>query len=129
VGKPTDPPGVIIRVADGVYLPPGARFPVAVTDSEDAVLLAFLLHPAMHSEDLVDQSAVPHAARVLARLETKYGGAFRAAIWRPGRRDAGGYAVLVRNQGPTPLRQLSSSRPAQPGSRKSSWSHGPRCDP
>jgi hypothetical protein len=89
------PPPAIVRVADGCYQPAGAAFPLAVTDAEDLVLRAFLRRPAMDLGELIDQTGLEHAGRVLARLAAKYDGAFAPAIRRPGRRGRGGYAVLV----------------------------------
>ena len=91
--------GHIIRIADGVYLPHGGSFPLAVTDAEDQVLRAFLRRPAMTLDELQDQSGLEHAAKVLARLAQKYDGAFAPAIHRPGARGRGGYAVLVADAG------------------------------
>jgi hypothetical protein len=107
----------IVRVADGVYLPPGAPFPVAVTDAEDLVLLAFLRCPAMSLGKLVDESGVPHAARVLARLVAKYSGRFAAAVRRPRRKGNGGYAARVRNGGPPVVQNRASSRPSRAAHR------------
>src|SRR5262245_8320234 len=96
---PDDGPAVIVRVADGVYLPPRSDFPLAVSDAEDLVLRAFLRRPAMPLGELQDQSGLEHAAKVLARLGQKYDGAFAPAIRRPGARGRGGYAVLVSEAG------------------------------
>ena len=90
-------PSPIVRVADGCYRPDGAAFPLAVSDAEDLVLSAFLRRPAMSQGDLIDQTGLAHAHKVLARLAAKYGGAFAAAIRLPGKKGNGGYAVLIRN--------------------------------
>jgi hypothetical protein len=109
--KPTPPPALptILRLADGVYLPLGATFPFAVTDAEDLVLLAFLRRPAMTLPELVDQSGVAEAGKVLARLVVKYGGSFAAAIRRPGRRGEGGYAVLLADRQPSGIRPATAA--------------------
>jgi hypothetical protein len=92
-----DPRPTITRIAGGVYQPPGGVFAVRVTASEDWLLQAFLRRPAMSLAELVDQSGVAHAHKVLRALQTKYGGAFASAIRRPGSRGRGGYSVLVQN--------------------------------
>jgi hypothetical protein len=94
-----DPP-LIVRVADGVFAIPGEPFPVALEDAEDAVACAFLGRPAMSLPELVDRSAVPHAAKVLARLVGKYPALDGTVIRRPKKRGRGGYGVRIRNDGP-----------------------------
>jgi hypothetical protein len=102
-------PPVITRVADGCYLPPGGDFPLAVTDAEDLVLRAFLRRPAMELPDLIDQTGMGHAGRVLARLLKKYDGAFAPAIRMPGGRGKGGYAVLVVDQQRSSIRTATAA--------------------
>ncbi|HKI30285.1 MAG TPA: hypothetical protein VKA46_00235 [Gemmataceae bacterium] len=98
-------PGVvepIIRIAAGVFLPPGGEggFPYVATASENDVLGAFLRHSAMTLEELKDVSGRTHAHKVLARLRQKAGGAFAPAIHLPGRRGNGGYAVMIEEAKP-----------------------------
>jgi hypothetical protein len=110
----SDPnPPVIVRVADGCYLPPGAAFPLRVSDSEDLLLLVFVRRPACDLAELQDHSGLPHAARVLGRFAKKYKGAFAPAVSLPGGKGRGGYSVRVRNDGPP----LSSKRPGFPAQR------------
>jgi len=87
----------IVRIAPGVFLPPGpANFPYRVTASESDVLGAFLRYRALFLEELKSVSGRTHAHKVLARLRGKADGAFAAAIRLPRRRGNGGYAVLIR---------------------------------
>jgi hypothetical protein len=115
---PVQPHDTIDRLGPGVYRPPGTAFPFRVSDVEDWVLLSFVGRPAMTLAELVDRSGVVHAHKVVRALETKYGGAFAPAIRRPGRRGAGGYAVLVRDLAPGPVHKRATSRPATPAAAR-----------
>jgi hypothetical protein len=92
---PTDCP-VILRLADGVYLPPGGWRAVRVTFSEDVLLETFLRGLPMTLREMGDTSGITGPHVVLARLARKYGGAFAPAIFLPGRGWQGGYFVSVR---------------------------------
>jgi hypothetical protein len=105
-------PPVIVRLWEGVYLPPGGGFSVAVDDAEDDVLTAFIERPAMRLPALVDATGHEHAHKILARLTWKYDGRFAPAIRLPGGKGRGGYSVLIREDAPP-----STKRPATPVSR------------
>jgi hypothetical protein len=94
---------VIVSLGDRTYQA-GRSAPVVVTEAEDDVLGAFLLAPAYDEEGLCDASGRERAPRILAALATRYGGVFAPAIRRPGKRNAGGYAVRV-------VARLPESRP------------------
>ena len=104
-------PPIILRLADGVYLPPGGRRPLRLEFSENMVLSSFLGRPALTLRELVNRSGVTHASRILARLAAKYDGAFAAAICRPKRRGRGGYFVAVRDAAPTAVHKQAGNAP------------------
>jgi hypothetical protein len=90
---PASPAGTILSFGDKKY---GNGVVVqVVTDSEDAVLTAFLDHQAMDLPDLTKRAG-EGALKVLSRLRSKYGGIFASAISRPGARSRGGYRVSIR---------------------------------
>jgi hypothetical protein len=119
------PVPVIVRLADGVYaVEPGDSLPLALTDAEDRVLLAFLRRPAMSLGELVDRSGTTHAPRILARLIRKHP-EFAPCIRLPGRRGRGGYAVRILDRGPPLVQNRASIAPRRPADRKSQWGYGP----
>jgi hypothetical protein len=89
---------VILRLADGVYQPPGGGRAYHLEPSEDFVLQAFLRGLPLSQRKLADASGVRHGHKVLARLAAKHGGVFAPCIHLPGKRGAGGYLVAVQNQ-------------------------------
>jgi hypothetical protein len=70
---------VIWSIADRCYRV-GAGLPVVVSTDEDEVLQAFVGRPAMDGKQLVRESRVQRAQRVLTALAAGHGGAFRGAI-------------------------------------------------
>jgi hypothetical protein len=85
----------IISLGKGCYKIGDSR-PYRMTDSEDAVLTAFLEVPAMEESELDERSGFNRSRDVLKDLETKYDGVFAAAICRPGGKGKGGYHVAIK---------------------------------
>jgi hypothetical protein len=74
----------------------GARAPRAVTASEDAVLNAFINHPAMDDPKLkIQAKGVTEPGKTLRDLRKKYDGEFAPAIKLPGKKGKGGYHVRI----------------------------------
>jgi hypothetical protein len=88
---------IILSCGEKQYRVEGAN-PVTVDENEDNVLQAFLERASMDEEALRNKSGAPHAAKVLKRLKTKFGGMFNHAIRRPGGKGKGGYHVSIRKE-------------------------------
>jgi hypothetical protein len=116
---------VIVRVGDGAWLFPGEAFPRALSDDEDQVLTSFLAKPAMTLPELIDRSTVKHAARVVARLLSKYP-ALAGALRRPGGKGRGGYAARVKNDGPPLVHHRDTTVPRPAATGPLGFGYGPR---
>lgn len=95
VCKSAEESTTIISMGKGCYRIADSR-PCRVTDSEDAVLTAFLESPAMDEQELDHKSGFSRSRDILRDLESKYDGKFAPAIHRPGGKGKGGYHVSIR---------------------------------
>jgi len=94
-GRLPRPDAVIISHGDGCYSI-GSYQPIKLTCREDDLLEAILqAGGTMNKQQLVAVAGVEGTTRLKA-IATKYGGRFAPAIFRPGRKGAGGYRVAIR---------------------------------
>jgi hypothetical protein len=73
----------------------GKHDAIAVTRTEDVVLQAFLVTPAMTDPTLKAKTNEDDPGKILRRLRKKYKGIFAAAITTPGKKSNGGYRVRI----------------------------------
>jgi hypothetical protein len=96
VCPPIQPKATILALGERVYQI-GDSDLFHLTDNEDSILQAFLEQGpgTMDQPTLDNRSGITDAAKILRKLQKRYGGIFAPAITCPGRKGRGGYHVRI----------------------------------